>query len=128
MLQFGPRHLLGVAGDSPFGSAIGDIHQRTFPGHPHGEGGCLIQGDIRMVANASFGRTAGGVVVYTITCKDLNAAVIHPHRAGNYITSSRKAKPLVNGWIQVDSFGNHVKLADSNIQGIVCATHGYSPF
>jgi hypothetical protein len=120
--------LLGVAGDPPFGSAIGDIHHRTFPGHPHGEGGYLIQGDIRMVANTPFGRATGGVVVYTIARKDLNAAVIHPHRAGNYITSSRNAKPLVNSWIQVDSFGNHVKLTDSNIQGIMCATHGYSPF
>jgi hypothetical protein len=76
-----------------------------------------------MVANASFGGTTGGVVVYAIACKDLDTTVIHPHRAGNYITSSWKAKPLVNGWIQVDAFGNHVKLADSDVQGVLFAAH-----
>jgi hypothetical protein len=81
-----------------------------------------------MVSDTPLGRTTGGVVVYTISCKDLHITVIHPHRTGNYITSSRKAKPLVNSWIQVDSFGNQVKLADSNVQGILCATHDYSPF
>ena len=55
-LQFSFRERLRIHDDTPFGPAIGKVHQRAFPRHPHRQRPRLVQAHFRMVADASFRR------------------------------------------------------------------------
>jgi hypothetical protein len=81
-----------------------------------------------VVANAAFGRAAGGIVVDTIALKDLHLAIIQPDGDGDNITPRWFSESSVNGRIQVDAFGHLLKLLHSNVQGVIFIAHCFSPF
>ena len=79
-LQLGLRHLLGVADHAALGAAEGDVDHGALPGHPHGQGAHLVQGDVGVVADAALGRAAADVVLHAVAGEDLHRAVVHAHR------------------------------------------------
>lgn len=74
------REQFGVNNHAAFGAAIGQIHQRTLPRHPHGQGAAFVQRHIRVVAQAAFGGAEGCVVLDAKTREHPNAFVVHHHR------------------------------------------------
>ena len=52
------RQLLGVDDDAALAAAVGDVHDRALPGHPHRQGANLVERDVLVVADAALGRAA----------------------------------------------------------------------
>src|SRR5215210_4591586 len=61
--QLAFRHLLWVTYDATLASAVWNICNGTLPSHPHREGLNLIDGDLRVIADASLVRTAGIIML-----------------------------------------------------------------
>ena len=78
--QFGRAHMLGIADDATFRASEGYGYDRAFPGHPHCERFHFIQRHIGAIANAPFGRATIDIVLDTIACKGLDAAIVEAHR------------------------------------------------
>jgi len=66
-LQFGPRQHGRIDPDATFRSAERQLHQRAFPGHPHGECGDFAQIDILVIADATFRRTHGQHMLHAVS-------------------------------------------------------------
>jgi hypothetical protein len=63
-----------IAGDAAFTAAERKVDHRALPGHPKCEGGDLIQGYARMVADAALCRTAREIVLHSIAGIDFELA------------------------------------------------------
>ncbi len=78
-----PRKLGRIAGDAAFRAAVGQIRERAFPAHPHGERGGFTHGKRGGEPGAALGRAEGEVVLDAVALEGLRAAVIHVHRAAS---------------------------------------------
>src|SRR5437763_379746 len=78
--QLGERKFFGIADDATLGAAKRDIHYRALPGHPACQGADFIEGDVRGITDAAFGRAAGDGVLHAIAGKNLDAAILHGYR------------------------------------------------
>ena len=76
-------HGSGVAGNAAFGATEGEVHQRAFPAHPHGEGGDFAEFDVWGVADAAFTWAKGQVVLDTVAGERVDFAVVHPDGEGD---------------------------------------------
>lgn len=70
----------GIDGDSALGAAIGDADDRAFPGHPHREGGDFVDVGVGVEADATFGGSAGQVVLHAVPVQDGGGAVVATKR------------------------------------------------
>ena len=64
--------------DAALGAAEGQVDQRAFPGHPHGQGGDLPQVHVLVVTDAALGRTHGEQVLHPVTEDVLHEMVFVP--------------------------------------------------
>ncbi len=82
-LQLAGRHAARVAGDAAFSSTEGQVHERAFPGHPHGERGDFPDVHRGMVAESALGGAAGEVVLHAMAEKYLRAAIVAQNGHGD---------------------------------------------
>ena len=81
--EFAGGHGARITGDAALATAEGQVHQRAFPRHPHGEGGDFAEIDGRVVAQSALGGAAGEVVLHAVAEKNLGRAVIAADRHGH---------------------------------------------
>ena len=72
-----------IANHAALGSAVGKIDEGVLPGLQHRQRHDFIAIDGDVVSNAALEGSARVVVLGAVAGEDLNAAVIHPHRAGD---------------------------------------------
>jgi hypothetical protein len=94
LLDFVQAEIMGIANDSPFGSAQGYVDHRTLPGHPHRESPDGIDRFKRMKSYASFAGTPGVIVLDPKTAKYLNPSVIHSNGDTKMIFPYRIAQQI----------------------------------
>ena len=130
-LDFAERHFLGVAANPALRTAKGQIHDGAFPGHPHGQGAHLAEGDVGRVTNTALGRAAGDIVLHPVPGKYLRASIIHDHREGDGQLPIWSAQDAAHAIIQSQMLGDGVQLLLGNGEGVVndCgfAAHRMSP-
>ena len=93
-LQLAQRELLGIDDHAALAAAVGDVHHRALPGHPHGQGLDLVEGHVLVVADAALGRAAAEVVLDAVAGEDLDAAVVHLDREVDDQLAPRLAQDL----------------------------------
>ena len=118
-LDFAQRHLLGVATDPTLRTAKGQIHDGTFPGHPHGQGAHLVEGDVWRVANTALGRAAGDIVLHSVPGKYLRAPIVHDHREGDGQLPIWGAQDAAHAVTQFQMLSDGVQLPLGNGEWIV---------
>ena len=104
-----------VDDDPPFGAAVGQVHQGTFPGHPHRQGTTFVQRDAGMVAQPPLGRPFGHVVVDPKTRKDANVPVIHLYRKMDDQLALAAAQRAVDSFIQMHEGCNPIQLPQRHL-------------
>ncbi len=70
----------GIDNHAALGAAVGEIHERALPRHPHGQGAALVQGHTGVIADAAFGGALRHVVLDAKAGEDALVAVVHHHR------------------------------------------------
>ena len=81
--EFACGHAARIAGDAALATTEGQVHQRAFPSHPHGEGGDFSEIYGWVVTQAALDRSAREVVLYAVAEEYLGAAVIAVDRHGD---------------------------------------------
>ena len=77
-LQFASGQVGRIDPDAALGPAEGQVDQRAFPRHPHGQGGDLSQVHVLVVAYAALGRTHGEEVLHAVSEDVLHEVVFVP--------------------------------------------------
>jgi len=77
VLELALRKLHGVACDGSLRTAVGQADRRAFPGHQHGQGLDEVEGDVGVVADPTFSRSAADVVLDAPACEHVDRAVVH---------------------------------------------------
>src|SRR5207249_4903873 len=76
VLELVQGELAGVDRDSALGAAVGDPDRGALPGHEHRERLDQVEVDVRVVADAAFGRAAADVVLDAPAGVDADRAVV----------------------------------------------------
>ena len=98
-LEFGLRVVARIDDHSALGAAVGDVEQRAFPRHPHGQRADLVEVDVRAVAQAALGRPAGVVVLHPVAGDDLHAAVVAAQRDADGQLATRGGEQVVHALV-----------------------------
>src|SRR5262252_4650112 len=80
VLEFAESQLSRIDDDAAFGTTVGDVDDRTFPGHPHRQRFDLVQRHVRVEPDAPLGRTSGDVVLDAVAGENLDPPVVHLNR------------------------------------------------
>lgn len=81
--------------DSPLGTAVRNIYNRTFKGHPGCKRFYFVHIGILMVTDAALARSTCAGMLNTVSLEYLNGAVIHTDRDRNLKFTFRVAKCCV---------------------------------
>ena len=68
--QFIPRQVLGIAANAALGAAEGYVHQRALPRHPRRQGRYFVEGDVGVIADSTFARSADVAVLHAVGIED----------------------------------------------------------
>ena len=104
------RELLGIDDDPALAAAVGDVHDRALPGHPHRQGPHLVEGHVLVVADAALGRSAGEVVLDPVAGEDLDVPVVHGHREVDGQLALGHAEDVAETGVEVELVGGLVEL------------------
>ena len=80
LFQLTLAELFGLDNHAALGAAVGQIHERALPGHPHGERAALVQRDVGVIAEAAFDGAFGGIVLDAKAGEHAHLAVVHLDR------------------------------------------------
>jgi hypothetical protein len=95
-----------------------NIHERTFPGHPHGQRANRVDRFLRMKANAPLPGTPGIIMKNAKTPKDFDLAIVHPDGKEELIFSLRPPQKIFRNGVQSEPIGNPIKLGLGHVKGV----------
>ena len=110
VLELVQRELARIDDDAALGAAEGDVDHRALPGHPHRESLDLVERDVRVVADASFGGSAVDVVLHPITGEHARMAVVELDREMAGELALHFAKNVPQPWLEPDQLRGLVEL------------------
>ncbi len=125
-LELALGHFFGVADDAAFGAAEGDVNDSTLPGHPGSECADFVEGDVRGIADAAFGRAAGDGVLDAVAGKDLDGAVVHADGDVDNEFAGGVAENLPNAGVEVEFGCGEVESSGLGFPGISFLLEGES--
>ena len=114
-----PRKLGGIARNAAFGAAVGQIGERAFPAHPHGERRGFSHGKTGRETGAALGRAKRQVVLNAIALESLNAAVVHVNRERDRDGALRIHQPIAVVAIDFQVIGDDLELVASHLEHVV---------
>lgn len=68
--EFAGGHAAWIATDATFSAAVGEVHERAFPVHPHCERGDFAEIDAGVVSQSALDRPACEVVLHPVAEED----------------------------------------------------------
>jgi hypothetical protein len=95
------------------------VHDGALPGHPRGERGDLVQGDLHVEADATLGRPAGGVVQHPDPRVHLDLAIVEHRRARHDDLLLRLSQHLVESGLEVEQFRRAIEPRHHRLEGIL---------
>jgi hypothetical protein len=110
--------LLGIDDDAALAAPEGDAHDGALPGHPHGQGLHLVDGDVLVVADAALGWTSAKVVLDAVAGEDLHAAVVHLHREVDRQLALALAQDPPQSRSEIEALGCQIELALGDVPGV----------
>src|SRR5205085_4537939 len=118
-LELVPRKFVRIARDAAFRAAIGQIRQRAFPAHPHGERGGFAHRQIRRETRAALGRAECQVMLNAISLESLGAAVIHVDRQRDGHGTLREHQAIAIVRIDLEVIGDDLELVARHLENFV---------
>lgn len=108
--EFACGHAARIASDAAFAATERQVHQRAFPGHPHGEGGDFSEIHGRVVTQAALDWTARQVVLDPVAEEHFSAAIIAVDRHGDSDPAFRPFAAFTQILGKIEKLGDLVKL------------------
>ncbi len=110
VLELVGRQLIRVDDDPALGAAERDVDHGALPRHPHRERLDLVEGHVRVVPDASFGRAAVDVVLHAVAREHPNVPVVELHRERAGELALDLAEHLAEPRLELDQLGGLVEL------------------
>ena len=120
-LQFAAAQLAGVDDHAALGAAVGQVHQRAFPRHPHGQRAAFVQRHLGVIADAALGRAFDGVVVHAKAGEHAHMTIVHAHGEMHDQLALGRPQVAADVLVQLHEIGHLIELRLGN--GIRALAH-----
>ena len=117
VFELAQRQFGGVYNHPPLGAAKGNVYDRAFPCHPHGESADFIERNVLMITDAAFAGSARDIVLDAIARKGFYRPVIHTDGKVSSKFALRGAEDATEVLFQSHKLGSEIKLLLGNLIG-----------